>query len=110
MKRNIAILVFVVSIAAISTLHRHLIAQTIVEAPPVASPTYVAIPPRQQEFVTVRLHRSTSGLQVSGNGRRIAGAGSPEDGFNHPSAMRIGCPDIGSTRVGNTFGNPHIGQ
>jgi hypothetical protein len=52
MRRIIVVLVFVVLIAGVSALHHHLPAQIVVATQPVVSPTYIAIPPRQQEVIT----------------------------------------------------------
>jgi len=53
MKRILVIVTFVLLVIAASNLHRATTAQQVVEEPaPVISPTYVAIPPRQQEVIT----------------------------------------------------------
>jgi hypothetical protein len=51
MKRNIVVLVFIGVVAVVSQL-RWLSAQVVTEEPVVVSPTYVPIPPRQQEVIT----------------------------------------------------------
>jgi hypothetical protein len=51
MKRNIGLLVFVAVVVVVSQW-RWLAAQVVTEEPAVVSPTYVAIPARQQEVIT----------------------------------------------------------
>ena len=52
MKLSIVVLIFVIFLVGTGELHRYLSAQVVAEEPAVFSPTYVAIPPRQQEVIT----------------------------------------------------------
>jgi hypothetical protein len=53
MKRSIVVLIFVVLLVGAGELHRHLSAQVVTEEPAVVvSPTYVMVPPKQQEVIT----------------------------------------------------------
>ncbi len=49
--RSFALLLSVCMIVGVGALHHHLSAQVVVE-PPVVSPTYIAVPPVQQEIIT----------------------------------------------------------
>jgi hypothetical protein len=51
MKRILVVLVFVVLIVGISNLQYRTAAQVVEEPPTVVSPTYIAVPPRQQEII-----------------------------------------------------------
>lgn len=52
MKRSIVVLIFVVLLVGAGELHQRLSAQAVVEEPAVVSPTYIAVPPPQQEVIT----------------------------------------------------------
>ncbi len=70
MSRFIVLLIFVVLIAGISALHHNLSAQAVIDPVPVISPTYIAVPPRQQEVITTA--PSPQYVWVSGQWERTA--------------------------------------
>jgi len=53
MKRILLVFTFTLLVVAVSNLHRPTTAQQVIEQPAtIVSPTYIAVPPRQQEVIT----------------------------------------------------------
>ena len=69
MKQIILVLIFILLIAGAGVLHQRTVAQQVVaEEPLITSPTYVAVPPRQQELITAE--PSPQHVWVSGQWER----------------------------------------
>ncbi len=69
MRQIIVVLIFILVIVGGGVLHQHTVAQQVVaEEPLINSPTYVAVPPRQQELITAE--PSPQHVWVSGQWER----------------------------------------